>query len=51
MSAENKGTVAKEKESLLAKPAVQSILASLLCIIVGLAPAFSYPFFINDLWL
>ena len=47
MSAENKGTVAKEKESLLAKPAVQSILASLLCIIVGLFIGYIALLFIN----
>ena len=47
MSAENKGAVAKEKESLLAKPAVQSILASLLCIIVGLFIGYIALLFIN----
>ena len=45
MSAEIKKTA--EKESFLAKPAVQSIIASLLCIIVGLLIGYVALLFIN----
>lgn len=45
MSAEIKKTA--EKESFLAKPAVQSIIASLLCIIVGLFIGYIALLFIN----
>ena len=45
MSAEIKKTA--EKENFLSKPAVQSIIASLLCIIVGLFIGYIALLFIN----
>ena len=47
MSAEIKKTA--EKENFLSKPAVQSIIASLLCIIVGLFIGYIALLFINQI--